>query len=92
MSFASDMGHDIPNGYDDSYEVGYSSSYNYSGTLPYFLNVREIRSQTEKAWLILFEQNNIEHWIPKSVGKLMKEDKVMRIPEWLVWKIAEEHV
>ena len=88
MSFASDMGHDIPNGY----ETGcYSSNYNYSGKLPYFLDIKEIKNQTEKAWLVVFEETETEHWIPKSIGKLMKNDKIIRIPEWLVEKLAKEH-
>ncbi len=91
MSFAEEMGHDIPNEYDD--DRGYYTEYGPNGTSgrvyvneePVIRDVTEIITETEKAWLmdISVAGDVFRFWVPKSQCTLDQNKSTIEIPDWL---------
>lgn len=83
MSFAEEMGHDIPNEYDDDrgYE-GYSSSSwpgeNDGATIETIDNVKIIH-ETNKAYLLKIQ--NKQYWVP--ISQVTLDKNILNLPKWL---------
>ncbi len=89
MSFAEDMGHDIPPMWG---EEGCGETYGYLGrdwageSWVTTENVTIIH-QTEKAYLIEDNETKAKVWLPKSQVKYDEETKQFDIPKWLSNKL-----
>jgi hypothetical protein len=46
---------------------------------------KEIKTSTDKAWLVIFE-NSPDEWFPKSLCDINEEAKVIRAPRWILQK------
>jgi len=96
MSFAEEMGHDIPS-YED---YGRSSEdYSYSrynahktnrGLHSVEVDITTVVHETEKAYLVHLRGADIDVWIPKSQGSINESKTMLTIPQWLVDAIEDK--
>ena len=85
MSFAEDMGHDIPD--YDSYEAPtFRRSDHNTKNKTRVLSGISLVYDTNKA--LLFEFNKKQYWVPKSQIVLSSDGKEIEIPEWLIDKLS----
>ena len=87
MSFAEEMGHDIPDyGMDEGrgyggYRSPFVKGFN-SGNLLERHAYLEIVFTTDKAWLFQMKHGKI--WVPKSVGTLYEKELIVDMPRWFI--------
>ena len=91
MSFAEDMGHDMPPGYDcEVYAGGYSGSgyysqHSYTPRVTTYTDIAvNVVKETEKAWMCSVGDDPINRWCPKSQCTLNINRNTLKIPDWLL--------
>jgi hypothetical protein len=80
MSFAEEMGHDIPNEHDDRGSGGGYRSYH--RRIPRIITCIDVKKIHETAKALLLEIKEKQYWLPKSQVTLNGTE--VKIPEWLV--------
>jgi len=87
MSFAEDMGHDIPPMWgEDGFDFGYSNAWGRSEEWVTTEDVT-IEHETDKAYLVKDNSTDSKFWLPKSQVKFNEETKQFDIPKWLSDKL-----